>query len=120
MVNRILDFRGERFIHSTSDNLLKFQVREPFYSAGKQFGWQGVTVGLGISEEALEYALQHNCRIQVRVGEKKDRAYEIAAQAWKAFAEKNGSIMKCKDTKIYVIQWSRDHFKTVRIKETTK
>lgn len=118
MNTKTIQIRGEKVL-LIEECILRVHIREPFFSAGKQFGWKGATIGLGISKEALDYALKHGCKIQVTVGEKTDRAYEVAAQTWKDFAEGHGSIMTCKNTQLYIIQWSKALFRTVMLKETT-
>ena len=109
---RTYNFRGEIFRLNTVTKILSFHIIAPFYSAGKQFGWFGATVGLGINEEALEFAIQNKLTIKVTVGSNK-KAYEILALKWKEFALQHNSIMTKRDTTIYICQWSKDHFKSV-------
>ena len=113
MVKEII-FRGEKFLHFPKEKILLFHIREPFYSAGKQFGWKGAPIALGINKQALNYALENNLKIRVVVGSKNPgRSYEILAEEWEEFSLKHGAIMKKGKTVIYVCQWTKEHFKTI-------
>jgi len=108
-----LNFRGEKFFHDEENNILSFHIREPFYSAGKEFNWFGATVGLGINRPALDYAIQHGLMIRVTVKDNKN-AYEISPEFWLNWALKHKSIKKKGTTDLFVCQWSRVQFKTIQ------
>lgn len=114
-----LAFRGQRFILSLDDNILHFHIEEPFYSAGKQFGWSGASIGLGINAEALAYAVGIRCQIQVTVGKNKN-AYLIKAKTWQNFTKNHNAFMIRGETNLHVVQWSKKLFKTVPKDEVDK
>lgn len=104
---------GEAFNYDPASGILHLHIREPFYSAGKQFHWLGVSIGLGISKDALVFALQNKLsKIQVTVGSD-PKVYEIEAVTWLNFANDHNSKMMKGNTELYVIQWSKTFFKRV-------
>lgn len=111
---KYLNFRGESFTYDDDAKTLSFHVREPFYSAGKQFGWKGATIGLGINQHALRFAVDHFLTIRVTV-ENRKKAYEIPAVEWLRFAQKHNSVMMKGNTEIFVVQWAKDTFVTKEI-----
>jgi len=112
-----LHFAGETFSYDNESNRLYVLIREPYYSAGKQFGWAGSPVGLGINEYALEFAIKNRASIRVFVGNTKDRVYETDAEHWRKFALGHNAIETRGSTTLYVIQWSRENFKTIRLRK---
>lgn len=109
---RSYNFRGESFELDTETNILSFHIRETFFSAGKQFGWKGATVGLGINDEALEFACRNKLLIRVTVGSNKN-TYEISALNWRAFARQHKAFMTRGQTRLCICQWDPAHFKTI-------
>jgi len=108
-----ISIKGESFQYDREAAILQTHIREPFFSAGKQFKWLGSTVGLGLSKDALTFALQNNLTtIRVTVGEGR-KLYETATQGWLNFANETNSKMVIGTTEIYVLQWNKTHFKTV-------
>jgi hypothetical protein len=104
---------GETFQYDVAKGVLHLHIREPFYSAGKQFHWLGAPIGLGISKDALMFALQNNLpRIQVTVGSD-PKVYEIETVTWLNLANDHNSKMVKGNTEIYVVQWSKAWFKRV-------
>lgn len=87
------------------DKFVKTHIREPFFSAGKMFGWTGNTVGIGIAEEIVEFAVQNSFSICVTVGDNPN-VFSMNSFAWKEFSEKHKSIHQVGDKKLLVVQWS--------------
>lgn len=105
--------KGERFLLNMEIGILKFHIREPFYSAGKQFKWFGASIGLGISRDALVFALQNDLKeIHVTVGNS-ERVYGISTHEWLNFANHSNSKIMIGSTEIYVCQWSKSYFKRI-------
>lgn len=109
-----LTIRGETFFFDAANKILQFTIREPFFSAGKQFGWLGQTIGLGINEDALNFALKHNCKLRVKVGDINNRVYEVDPAEWMQFAYKTKSIMVKGSTKLLIAQWTPALFKSLK------
>lgn len=85
---------------------LRFNIREPFYSAGKWFGWEGNTLGIGINEDILNFAKKHDCLLIITVGDSKQE-YLTTPKAVENFCEQYKSYYKIKGVKLYIIQWAR-------------
>jgi len=111
---KLLIFRGEQFLYIPEARELFLWIREPYYSCGKRYGWNP-PIGLGINEEALNFAVKKNLRLCIFVGNTKDRYYTIEAYKWKKFSERHKSIERHRKTQIYIIQFSKDLFNTVFI-----
>jgi len=86
--------------------ILQTHLREPFYVAGKMFGWSGNTVGLSLSEEIIQWASDRDYYIILTVGSNPAK-FGMSAKDWKAFVEKNKSIYKKDDKSLFVVQWSQ-------------
>lgn len=93
--------------------ILHAHIREPFYSAGKQYGWNGSTLGLGLSKAALIYALRHKLLIRVTVGNNPN-SYQTSPQRWLDFARQHDAIMDRGETRLFILQWSEANFDTIR------
>jgi len=103
----ILQFGSQKVIIDTIKQILMMNLETAFYKAGKQFSWEGNTVGLGVSKEILDYALLNNFTIAIQIGEN-PAWFTIHAKDFADFIEKHKSIWKSKDGKeICVIQWSK-------------
>lgn len=112
MTGRMLNFRNQQFYHDLEQQTLHFHIKEPFYSAGKKFGWIGATVGLGISEYALDYAERNNLKIQVTVAASRS-AYRTTAKKWRDFSLLHGATMQRGGTPLIIIRWADPQFETV-------
>jgi hypothetical protein len=86
-------------------NILYITLKEPFYSAGKKFGWDGNTVGLGVAKDIIKYAKEHNLMLAVKVGN--GNWYYTTPIKWLSFVAKYNSVWKTKEGKeIYLVRWS--------------
>jgi len=106
------NFAGETFLEHRKE--LFFRIIEPYYSAGKRYGWNP-SIGLGINEQALFYAKRKKLKLCVFIGNKKDRYYEADPETWIRFARQHNSIEKHGNTRLYVIQFSPEYFRTVLV-----
>jgi hypothetical protein len=107
MAERILSFHGEVFTHDLEDSSLKFHIREPFFSAGKRFGWSGSSCGLGLNQQALDYAKKWNLKIIVTVHGKRYVTH------WKTWLS-NGRTWKLENgVSVLVLQWCSNFFVTL-------
>ena len=108
---REVSIKGELFHVDDDQGILCLHIREPFFSAGKQFNWLGASIGLGISRDALVFALKNELsKIQVTVGDK-STVYETETLTWLNFAHDHKSKMVRGSTEIYVIQWCKSYFR---------
>lgn len=87
-------------------------IREPFYSAGKQYGWSGNPIGLGLSQQALDHALRNSLLIRVQVGTT-DKMYETSPRQWLDFARQHHALQQRGDTRLFIMQWTTKRFKTI-------
>ena len=76
-------------------------IREPYYTAGKQFGWEGKSIGLGIAEHLFQKP-----RIYVTVGNNK-KIWTITTEKAKQFVNKHKSFHYADGTKLWVIAWEQ-------------
>ena len=99
-------FGTQQVIVDPSEKAIYTTLKEPFFSAGKQYGWSGNTVGLGIAKEIVNFAVANDYEINVRVGDKPEQ-FSIKAKDWLELVRKYKSIWKTKEGKeIYIVQWS--------------
>lgn len=105
---------GQTCIHDRVENLLYHWLREPFWSAGKIYGWPGSPAALGANRAILDYAKSQVAKIRVFVQEKIDRCYETDPETWFEFARKYKAIYWASEVAIYLLQWCPKHFRTVR------
>ena len=108
--NRV--FAGEIFLEHGKE--LFFRIEEPYYSAGKRYGWTP-PISLGINEQALFYAKRKKLKLCVFVGDGKDRYYEADPDTWIRFARQHNSIEKHGNTRLYIMQFSPKYFRTVLV-----
>lgn len=84
-------------------NITKLHIREPFWTAGKKYNWEGNTAGLGI---ALEYFKGYDLDIlEVTVGEE-DTIWCIAKSKARALAKRYNSRYNARGTILYVLPWN--------------
>jgi len=101
-----LNFGTQKVIIDTLKSILYTQLDTPFYSAGKKYGWDGNTVGLGLAKEILDYAQMNNLTIYIQIGENPVWFY-ITAKEWANFVDEYNSIWTKDNKEICIIQWSK-------------
>jgi hypothetical protein len=78
------------------------EIREPFYSAGKKFGWPGASAGIGV--------MARLCRgegiLRVRVLSASDTVYWIEKWRAREIVRRYRSFHMAKSTKLAVIPWN--------------
>lgn len=103
----IKKFGSQMILVYPDQKIIKTSIREPFFSAGKQFGWTGNSVGIGLSEEIIEFAFKNDYDICVSVGENPN-LFWTSAKTWKSVCESKKQFFDLHDGKrLYVYQWSR-------------
>lgn len=105
---------GDECQYIKAAGVFMFKIIEPFWSAGKTFSWTGSSAGLGISKNKLIFCLQNGLSIiRVRVADNPS-IYETTTKEWLNFCNETNSKMTRGDTLLYVLQWTKDHFKTLK------
>lgn len=77
------------------------EINEPFYTAGRKYGWDGPTIGLGIRKELLE----GEGLLKVRVSGK-PTIYTIDKLKARDIALKYRSFHTARSVTIWVLPWS--------------
>jgi hypothetical protein len=85
--------------------LIKTHIREAFHIAGKQYGWAGNPIGIGIAEEIVEFAAADNMDICVTVGDN-PTIFCMNSRHWTELAKKFNSYYPIGDKKLVVVPWS--------------
>lgn len=97
-----ITIKGEEF--EVRDRTLCVHIREPYYTAGKKFGFTGV--GVSLSKDVLDYASKHGLtRILMTVG-KYTKMWEIPLEDW----IRHSYLMIVKGTMLRTIEWSNKYF----------
>lgn len=120
----------QRFFYCPGRNEAWIRIREPYYSAGKRYQWPGSPISFGLNIDILNFAVERNAWVCVftpktRKGDQPkpepfskenppDRYYKTKAKDWKAFAEQWKSIEKRGIAVLYIFQWNRTNFHTVK------
>jgi len=112
---RLLDLSGAKVVIDERNRHLYFwQSVPPYLSAGKKFGWSGSSAALSVNKAILDLARENSLAIRILVEDKTDRAYETTPEEWLDFVRIHGSVELRKGVLIYVMQWDRDHFQTIK------
>ena len=77
-------------------------IKNPFYSAGRLYNWEGSPVGIGINLKALE----GDGKIRIMVGSS-NKIWEIDKYQALAFIKEHNSYYEARGTKLGVIAWSQ-------------
>ena len=102
----VISLRGQEVIWNKDKNILLVNIGEPFYSAGKKYGWTGNSVGLGINDLVVHHAMKTNATIGVWVGNK-PTLYYIRPEKIIELVERYQSYYKTEDgTVLYVVGWN--------------
>ena len=109
-MKEIKTFSNETFIFDTDALTLYYELKEPFWTAGKKFGWLGTTAGIGINEKALDFADRNNASVHVLICGK---LYRALPKTWKNFADKYKSFHPAGSVVIVVMQWTKPYFERV-------
>jgi len=112
---KLLELSGAKVIIDEHNRCLYFwQSVPPYMSAGKRFGWSGSSAALSVNKAILDLARENSLAIRILIEDKADRTYETTPEEWLDFAGRHGSIELRKGVQIYVMQWDRAHFRTIR------
>jgi hypothetical protein len=100
---------GEEIEYDESEGILYLHIREPYYTAGRRFGWNGTMIGIGISYDILNFATKKRLAlIQITVGNGK-KQYQIETIKY----TESHSRMHKKGTLLILVPWDDKHFETV-------
>jgi len=75
-------------------------ILEPYYTAGKKFGWEGNSVGIGIDWRIL----QGDGFLKVKVGDS-EKVWVIDKKKARGFCQRYKSFHDIKTVKLGVIAW---------------
>ena len=90
-------------------------IREgPYLTAGRGL-WSGSPLAFGLNGEILNLAILRRKPIRIINGDKLDRCYEATGEYWFKFAVKHNAIVERKGIRLYLLQFSKEHFKTVKM-----
>jgi len=78
-------------------------IREPFYTAGKLYHWDGKSIGIGVNLRLLS-ANNGNDKLFVRVGDS-GKVWQIEKAIALEFIKKYNSYFDARGTKLGVIAW---------------
>lgn len=101
----LIEIEGQQIVWNVEKKLFIFNIIEPFYHAGNEYGWDGNQVGIGIGENIIKNAVEKEVKIAVWVGNN-STLYYISPEQVVSFCAKYMSFHKAKDTLLYVIRWS--------------
>lgn len=107
-MTQILNFGGQKVVYNHETKIAKTTINEPFWSAGKQLGWNKAdgTVGIGINQQIISFIMKTKATLIVHVAtEGKD--YWLKYDALKDFIEYNQTEWTTGNTKLNVISWKR-------------
>ena len=105
---------GQLCVYDKVERILYHWVREPFWSAGKIYGWPGSPAALGANRAILDYAKIHEAKVRVFTQGKFDRCYEADPGEWLEFVRKFNAIRWASRVAIYLLQWCPKYFRTIR------
>ena len=105
---------GQLCVYDEVEGCLYHWVREPFWSAGKIYGWPGSPAALGANRAILDYAKSRKAKIRVFTQNNFDRCYETDPETWLEFAQKHKAVYRASEIAIYLLQWCPKHFRTIR------
>ena len=101
----IREFHGQRVL--VSSDTIFINIKEPFYSAGKKYSWQlKNSVGIGLSQELVDFTDLNGLALGVLVGTKTDRFYQCNPIEIKNFVIRTESIDKRAGVTLLVYPWS--------------
>lgn len=75
-------------------------IKEPFYTAGKKFGWQGKSIGLGINLRLLD----GDGDLELTVGDSKD-IWTINKNKARELVNRYQSYYQARGTRLGVLPW---------------
>lgn len=80
MVLRRIKILGQIFYQG--QYFLYWRIRNPYYTAGKKYGWQDNSPGIGINESALRHAKFNKLQVRTFIGAVDHKCYEADPLKW--------------------------------------
>jgi len=100
-----INFQGQEIQYSLSTHTVRTTIDEPFYKAGKIFGWEGKTPGLGINEKIIKFVKKIRATLIVHVSSANED-YWINFPTLKNFIDNNNCQYRVRNNVlVYVINW---------------
>ena len=93
---------GQPVIVNDSNNVLKFNIDTPFFTAWRKFGWSFQSSGLGVNKKIIDYVLRNRMRLFIHVNDD-NKDYIIEPEELEDFILKNECNYIVKDTELNVI-----------------
>ena len=87
-------------------------IKEPYFTAGRQYIWPGKSIGLGIKSKLLE----GDGELKLKVGDS-PVIWKIDKQKAREFVEKYQSYHFAKNTKLSVIDWHEFEKEPLKLKK---
>jgi len=101
----IREFHGQRVL--ISNDTIFIHIKELFYSAGKKYVRHlKNSVGIGLTQELVDFADFNGLSIGVIIGTKTDRYYQCIPIEVQKFAYRKKSIDKCAGVTLLKYPWS--------------
>jgi len=113
MAIQVFKLKGQPVLE-TPEAIYIWVRKGPYLTAGRGL-WPGSPLGFGINREILDLATMRGKPIRIINGDRFDRCYEATGQHWFKFVLKHNATMERKGVKLYLLQFSPDHFKTIRM-----
>lgn len=58
---------GQDVFYNHEKKVLRFTIREPFYKAGEELGWEDKSSGIGINKEIIAFVKRMRCHLIIHM-----------------------------------------------------
>jgi len=103
-MTQTLNLDGQKVVYNSESKIAKTTIKEPFYKAGKIFGWKDKSPGLGLNLKVVEFVLKTKCTLIIHV-ETAGKDYWLKSDVMKAFLQAHDTTYKIRDTVLQIIPW---------------
>jgi len=103
-MTQTLNLDGQKVVYNHESKIAKTTIKEPFYKAGKIFGWSDKSPGLGLNLKVIDFILKTKCTLIIHV-ESAGNDYWLKNDVLKAFLQQNNVDYKIRDTVLKIIPW---------------
>ena len=101
---QIINFEGQRLVYSQDLKLAKITIDEPFFKAGKIFGWGDKSPGLGLNLHIVEFVLKTKCVLVIHVASV-GKDYWLSYDKFFDFLKNNNTDYMIRKTVLKIIPW---------------
>lgn len=106
---------GQKGLLDLRSRTVYYYLREPFYTAARNLGWDELAPGVGLSREFIEWAAGKDLNVRVFVEGFNSRCYEASARSWLDWCtEKHSEWMLKEEVLLLELPWNSTHFRTVQ------